>query len=65
MWFDDTPDSRVGTDRVKELLETGAETIVVSCPFCLTMIGDGLSADNGIGGSRGYRRIACRGLGRE
>ncbi len=47
MWFDDAPDRRVGTSRVSEVLETGAENVVVSCPFCLTMIGDGLAAQGG------------------
>jgi Fe-S oxidoreductase len=47
MWFDDTPDSRVGASRVKEMLESGAQTVVVACPFCLTMIRDGLAAHGG------------------
>jgi Fe-S oxidoreductase/nitrate reductase gamma subunit len=44
MWFDDAPDSRVGASRVNEILESGAEKVVVACPFCLTMIQDGLAA---------------------
>jgi len=44
MWFDDAPEARVGASRVQEALDTGANTVVVSCPFCLTMIGDGLAA---------------------
>ena len=46
MWFDDTSDRHVGIDRVTESLETGAGTIAVACPFCLTMIGDGVAAQN-------------------
>jgi Fe-S oxidoreductase len=44
MWFDDSPDERTGASRVQELLDTGADALVVSCPFCLTMIGDGVAA---------------------
>ena len=44
MWFDDGADQRIGMARVHEALETGAETIAVSCPFCLTMMTDGVSS---------------------
>jgi len=44
MWFDDAPDQRIGAGRIEELLETGADTIAVSCPFCLTMVSDGVAA---------------------
>ena len=44
MWLDDAPDERGGQDRVDEVLQTATETVVVSCPFCRTMIGDGVAA---------------------
>lgn len=44
MWFDDAPNQRVGQSRVVEALATGARTLAVSCPFCLTMATDGLAA---------------------
>jgi Fe-S oxidoreductase/nitrate reductase gamma subunit len=44
MWFDDGPDERVGRARVAEAIDTGADTIAVSCPFCLTMMSDGAKA---------------------
>jgi len=47
MWFDDTADKRVGQSRVAEALATGACTLAVSCPFCLTMTTDGIAARNG------------------
>jgi len=47
MWFDDTPDQRIGQSRVDEILSTGARTLCVSCPFCLTMTTDGIAARNG------------------
>jgi Fe-S oxidoreductase len=47
MWFDDTVDKRVGQSRVAEALATGARTLAVSCPFCLTMTTDGIAARSG------------------
>ena len=47
MWFDDTADKRVGQSRVAEALATGAQTLAVSCPFCLTMTTDGIAARRG------------------
>jgi Fe-S oxidoreductase/nitrate reductase gamma subunit len=47
MWFDDTAESRIGRGRVAEAEATGARTLAVSCPFCLTMTTDGLAARDG------------------
>jgi Fe-S oxidoreductase/nitrate reductase gamma subunit len=44
MWFDDAPAQRVGQARVREIAESGADSVAVSCPFCLIMLGDGLAA---------------------
>ncbi|MBA3481307.1 MAG: 4Fe-4S dicluster domain-containing protein [Pirellulales bacterium] len=44
MWFDDPPAQRVGQGRVREIVDSGAETVAVSCPFCLIMLGDGVAA---------------------
>jgi Fe-S oxidoreductase/nitrate reductase gamma subunit len=44
MWMDDDVDSRIGGERVTEALETGASVVAVGCPFCLTMMGDGIAA---------------------
>ena len=44
MWFDDAPSQRVGRGRVEEIVGSGAETVAVSCPFCLMMVGDGVAA---------------------
>ena len=40
MWFDDPPANRVGGDRFDEVAATGADTVAVACPFCLTMMRD-------------------------
>ena len=44
MWFDDAVGQRTGVDRVREVMASGAETVAVGCPFCLTMLKDGLAA---------------------
>jgi Fe-S oxidoreductase len=44
MWFDDQLAQRIGQSRVREIAESGADTVAVSCPFCLIMLGDGLAA---------------------
>ncbi|PLX42813.1 MAG: iron-sulfur-binding reductase [Deltaproteobacteria bacterium] len=36
---------RINVNRTKEALSTGADTICTACPFCLTMIGDGVKAE--------------------
>jgi Fe-S oxidoreductase len=44
MWMDDAPGTRMNTVRTKELQRTGADTIVTACPFCTTMIDDGVAS---------------------
>src|SRR5262249_20278193 len=44
MWFDDSVDKRVGQGRIREVVESGAQNVAVSCPFCLIMLRDGLAA---------------------
>jgi Fe-S oxidoreductase len=44
MWMDEAPDSRMNVARSKELLDTGAEKVVTACPFCATMISDGIAS---------------------
>jgi Fe-S oxidoreductase len=35
---------RVNEERVTQLLDTGATKIIANCPFCITMLQDGVKA---------------------
>ena len=39
-------DVRINTERTKEALETGATIIAAACPFCNTMMTDGVKSNN-------------------
>lgn len=42
MWMEEPRDKRVNHLRVAQALETNPDVIAVSCPFCMTMLNDGL-----------------------
>ncbi len=45
MWKEDEPgDKRINIERAEEALSTGAEIIAANCPFCITMLQDGIKA---------------------
>ncbi|MBF9128710.1 (Fe-S)-binding protein [Plantactinospora sp. S1510] len=43
MWMEERIGKRINVDRVEEAISTGARTIAVGCPFCSTMLGDGVT----------------------
>jgi Fe-S oxidoreductase len=44
MWMEEQNDNRVNVERVRQALETEPDAIAVGCPFCMTMISDGVKA---------------------
>ena len=46
MFKEDEPgNKRINTERVEEAIGTGARTIAANCPFCITMLQDGVKAE--------------------
>jgi len=44
MWMEEQNNNRVNVKRTLQLIDTGAKTVASACPFCMTMLGDGLKA---------------------
>lgn len=44
MWMEEDADKRVNMIRVDQALQTEPDAVAVACPFCMTMIDDGLKA---------------------
>ena len=42
MWMEEHIGKRINVNRTEQALETGATTVATACPFCITMINDGL-----------------------
>ncbi len=42
MFLEETEGIRINEERTKEAVQTGANTIAAACPFCITMMSDGI-----------------------
>jgi Fe-S oxidoreductase len=49
MWFEERPDERVSHIRAREVVASQARTLATACPFCLSMMTDGLAGIEGGG----------------
>jgi Fe-S oxidoreductase len=45
MFMEENTGKRINVERTEELLATGADAIAVACPFCMTMMTDGVKAN--------------------
>lgn len=57
MWMEEHIGKRVNVERAQEALRTGATTVATACPFCMTMLTDGIK-DEGKGGQVTVKDIA-------
>jgi Fe-S oxidoreductase/nitrate reductase gamma subunit len=46
-FVDEPADKRVNQERAREAIATGADVLAVGCPFCMTMMEDGINARKG------------------
>ena len=46
-FVDEPANKRVNQERAREALQTGAHVVAVGCPFCMTMMEDGINALKG------------------
>jgi Fe-S oxidoreductase len=46
MFMEEKVGKRINAERAEEALATGADTIAVACPFCMTMMADSVKARN-------------------
>jgi Fe-S oxidoreductase len=49
MWMEERIGKRINTERIEEALGTDPDTISTGCPYCLTMLGDAISAKKSTG----------------
>jgi Fe-S oxidoreductase len=52
MWMEEKIGERINNNRITEAVATGADQVAVGCPFCKTMLTDGLTAVQAQGDAR-------------
>jgi Fe-S oxidoreductase len=59
MWMEETRGTRINAERTRQALATGAAVVATNCPFCMTMMKDGLAeAESNAGGTVSAADIA-------
>jgi Fe-S oxidoreductase len=46
MWMEEQNKDRVNVKRTLQLIDTGASTLATACPFCMTMVRDGIKSQS-------------------
>jgi hypothetical protein len=57
MWMEERIGTRVNVVRTEEALDTGADIIATSCPYCLIMLDDAVNGKRAEGKAQGVRVI--------
>ena len=47
MWMEEHKGKRINVERSEEALKTGASVVAVACPYCMTMLNDGIKSLKG------------------